>query len=170
MPSLTQMAEPECKTNIRAQRSFASVAHELGLWRELMTSAAGLDGEVRGVKVALRECSRLIGVAQPLAGACGCGPSRAREPVQAALVAVRDRAAGVGGLGLPIYIVASAANVWRRPRRCGRRAAHKGCEHTTRHNRVVAAWVRAVQAPRGAAHTRATAEAPAWTRPTVPCV
>ena len=34
-----------------------------------MVSAAGLDGEVRGTKVALRECSRLIGVAQPLAGA-----------------------------------------------------------------------------------------------------
>ena len=34
----------------------------------------------------------------------------------------------------------------------------KGCEHTTRHNdnRVDAAWVRAVQAARGAAHTRAT--------------
>ena len=25
----------------------------------------------------------------------------------------------------------------------------KGCEHTTRHNRVVAAWVRAVQAAAG---------------------
>ena len=44
----------------------------------------------------------------------------------------------------------------------------KGCEHTTRHNRVVAAWVRAVQAARGAAHTRATAEAPAWSAPSVP--
>ena len=58
-----------CKTNIRAQRSFASVA-QLGSWLELITSAAGLDGERCGVKVALRECSRLIGrVAQPLAGA-----------------------------------------------------------------------------------------------------
>jgi len=36
---------------------------------ELMASAAGLEGEVRGTKVALRECSRLIDVAQPLAGA-----------------------------------------------------------------------------------------------------
>jgi hypothetical protein len=44
----------------------------------------------------------------------------------------------------------------------------KGCEHTTRHNRVVAAWVRDVQAARGAAHTRATAEAPAWSAPSVP--
>ena len=36
-----------------------------------MTSAAGREGEVRGTKVTLRECSRLIGVrlAQPLAGA-----------------------------------------------------------------------------------------------------
>ena len=79
LPSLTQMADPECKTNIRAQRSFASVA-QLGSWLELMTSAAGLDGEVRGVKAALRECSRLIGVAQLLARwrPRGCGPSRAR--------------------------------------------------------------------------------------------
>ena len=44
----------------------------------------------------------------------------------------------------------------------------KGCEHTTRHNRLVSAWVRAVQAARGAAHTRATAEAPAWSAPSVP--
>ena len=29
-------------------------------------------------------------------------------------------------------------------------------------DRVVGAWVRAVQAARGAAHTRATAEVPAW--------
>ena len=33
------------------------------------TGAAGLDGERCGVMVALRECSRLIGVAQPLASA-----------------------------------------------------------------------------------------------------
>ena len=30
------------------------------------------------------------------------------------------------------------------------------------------AWVRAVQAARGAAHTRATAEVPAWSAPSVP--
>merc|ERR1712153_101950 len=54
-------------------------------------------------------------------------------------------------------------------RDAGRRAAQrKGCEHTTRHNRVVGAWVRAVQPARGAAHTRATAEAPAWSAPSVP--
>jgi hypothetical protein len=53
------MADPECKTNLRAQRSFAQVS-QLGSWLELMASAAGLDGEVRGTKVALRECSRLI--------------------------------------------------------------------------------------------------------------
>ena len=34
LPSLTQMADPKCKTNIRAQRSFASVA-QLGSWLEL---------------------------------------------------------------------------------------------------------------------------------------
>jgi len=59
------LADPECKTNLRAQRSFAQVSSLL----ELMASAAGLEGEVRGTKVALRECSRLIDVAQPLAGA-----------------------------------------------------------------------------------------------------
>ena len=58
------MADPECKTNIRAQRSFASVVH-LASWLRLMTEAGGLEGEGE----ALRECSRLIGVAQPLAGA-----------------------------------------------------------------------------------------------------
>merc|ERR1711956_68249 len=68
LPSLTEMADPECKTNLRAQRGFAEVA-QLGSWLELMTSAAELDGEQRGTSVAQRECSRLIGVAQPLAGA-----------------------------------------------------------------------------------------------------
>ena len=61
--SLTQMADPECKTNLRAQRSFTQVT-QLGSWLELMVSAAGLGGEVRGTKVALRECSRLNGVAR----------------------------------------------------------------------------------------------------------
>ena len=51
LPSLTQMADPECKTNVRAQRSFASVA-QLGSWLELITSAAGLDGERCGVTTA----------------------------------------------------------------------------------------------------------------------
>ena len=68
-------------------------------------------------------------------------------------------------LGLPIHM-ASAANV-AAAETLGDEEL-KGCEHTTRHNRVVAAWVRAVQAARGAAHTRATAEAPAWSAPSVP--
>ena len=80
------------------------------------------------------------------------------EPVQAALVAVRDRAAAVARAADPH--VASAANV-AAAETLGDELL-KGCEHTPRHNRVVAAWVRAVQAARGAAHTRATAEAPAW--------
>ena len=42
LPSLTQMADPECKTNLRAQRSFAQVT-QLSSWLELMeTSATGL--------------------------------------------------------------------------------------------------------------------------------
>ena len=56
-------------------------------------------------------------------------------------------------LGLPIHM-ASAANV-AAAETLGDEEL-KGCEHTTRHNRVVAAWVRAVQAARGAAHTRAS--------------
>ena len=40
----------------------------------------------------------------------------------------------------------------------------KNIQHTSRHNKVVAAWVRATRAARGAAHTRATSEAPDWER------
>ena len=161
LPSLTQMADPECKTNLRAQRSFAQVS-QLGSWLELMASAAGLDGEVRGTKVALRECSRLIGVAQPLAGAwlqAIPGPNQFRLRSTLYVIALQR------WLGLPIHM-ASAANVMA-AETLGDELL-KGCEHTTRHNRVVGAWVRAVQAARGAAHTRATAEAPAWSAPSVP--
>ena len=94
---------PSCKTNIRAQRSFASVA-QLGSWLELMTGAAGLathDGERCGVKVALRECSRLIGrVAQPLAGAwlrAIPGPSQFRLRSSLYVIALQR------WLGLPIH-------------------------------------------------------------------
>jgi len=161
LPSLTEMADPECKTNLRAQRGFAQVA-QLGSWLELMTSAAGIDGEQRGTKVALRECSRLIGVAQPLAGAwlqAIPGPNQFRLRSTLYVIALQR------WLGLPIHM-ASAANV-AAAETLGDELL-KGCEHTTRHNRVVAAWVRAVQAARGAAHTRATAEAPAWSAPSVP--
>ena len=161
LPSLTQMADPECKTNLRAQRSFAQVT-QLGSWLELMVGAAGLDGEVRGTKVALRECSRLIGVAQPLAGAwlqAIPGPNQFRLRSTLYVIALQR------WLGLPIHM-ASAANVTA-AETLGDELL-KGCEHTTRHNRVVGAWVRAVQAARGAAHTRATAEAPAWSAPSVP--
>jgi len=98
------MADPECKTNLRAQRSFAQVS-QLGSWLELMASAAGLNGEVRGTKVALRECSRLIGVAQPLAGAWQAAGHPGAQPVQAALDAVRDRAARGGS---------ACRSTWRR--------------------------------------------------------
>ena len=161
LPSLTEMADPECKTNLRAQRGFAQVA-QLGSWLELMTSAAGLDGEQRGTRVALRECSRLIGVAQPLAGAwlqAIPGPNQFRLRSTLYVIALQR------WLGLPIHM-ASAANVTA-AETLGDELL-KGCEHTTRHNRVVGAWVRAVQAARGAAHTRATAEAPAWSAPSVP--
>jgi hypothetical protein len=127
-----------------------------------MVSAAGFDGEVRGTKVALRECSRLIGVAQPLAGAwlqAIPGPNQLRLRSTLYVIALQR------WLGLPIHM-ASAANVTA-AETLGDELL-KGCEHTTRHNHVVGAWVRAVQAARGAAHTRATAEAPAWSAPSVP--
>ena len=157
LPSLAQMADPECKTNLRAQRSFASVVH-LAAWLELLTEAAGLDGG----GVALRECSRLVGVAQPLAGAwllAVPGPMQFRLRSSLYVIALQRR------LGLPIHM-ASAADV-SAAETLGDELL-KGCEHTTRHNRVVGAWVRAVQAARGAAHTRATSEAPVWSAPSVP--
>ena len=40
--------------------------------------------------------------------------------------------------------------------------------HTSRHNRVVRAWVEAKAAVHGAAQTRATADAPAYSYPSVP--
>ena len=61
----------------RPQRSFASVA-QLGSWLELMTSAAGLDGERCGVKVALRESARGSSAWRSRWRARGCRPSRAR--------------------------------------------------------------------------------------------
>ena len=157
LPSLVQMADLECMTNARAQRSFAQVVH-LGSWLEQMGEAAGLDGD----GVVLRECSRLIGVAQPLAGAwlnAIPGPQQFQMRSSLFVIALQRR------LGLPIAM-ASAANV-AAAETLGDELL-KECEHTTRHNRVVSAWVRAVQAARGAAHTRSTAEAPSWSAPSVP--
>ena len=151
------MSDPECKVNLRAQRNFASVG-QLASWLQLLTAAAGLGG----AGVALRECSRLIGVAQPLAGAwlqAVPGPSQFRLRSSLYVIALQRR------LGLPIAM-ATAADVTA-AESLGDELL-KGCEHTTRHNRVVEAWVRAVQAARGAAHTRATAEAPEWSAPSVP--
>ena len=114
-----------------------------------MESAAGLDGVVRGTKVALRECSRLIGVAQPLAGRARLqaipGPNQFRLRSTLYVIALQGLQRW---LGLPIHM-ASAANVTA-AETLGDELL-KGCEHTTRHNRVVGAWVRAVQAARGAA-------------------
>jgi hypothetical protein len=77
-----------------------------GSWLELMASAAGLDGEVRGTKVALRECSRLIGVAQPLAGAwlqAIPGPNQFRLRSTLYVIALQR------WLGLPIHMASAAA-------------------------------------------------------------
>jgi len=157
LPSPIQMADTDCKLNLRAQRSFSQIGH-LASWLELLTESAGLDG----TRVAQRECSRLVGVAQPPAGAwlqAVPGPNQFRLRSSLYVIALQRR------LGLPITM-ASAADVTA-AESLGDELL-KGCEHTTRHNRVVAAWVRAVQAARGSAHTRATAEAPAWSAPSVP--
>ena len=157
LPSLEQMGDAECRVNARAQRSFTAVV-QLREWLLLMGEAAGLEG--RGT--ALRECSRLIGVTQPLAGAwLNAIPGSAQWQIRSELfvICVQRR------LGLPIH-QASA---------CDAAAAEslgdellKNIQHTSRHNKVVAAWVRAVRAARGAAHTRATSEAPDWSAPSVP--
>jgi len=75
------------------------VTRQLGSWLELITGAEGLVGERGGVKVALRECSRLIGVAQPLAGAwlrAIPGPSQFRLRSSLYVIALQR------WLGLPI--------------------------------------------------------------------
>jgi len=157
LPSLAQMADADCKLNLRSQRNFASVSH-LASWLWLMGEAGGLDG--RGV--AQRECSRLIGVAQPLAGAWLLaipGPEQFRLKSSLYVIALQRR------LGLPIAM-ASAADVTAAETLGDSLLKMK--EHTTRHNRVVNRWVRAVQAARGSAHSRSTSEAPDWCGASVP--
>ena len=83
---------------------------------------------------------REIGVAQPLAGAwlqAVPGPSQFRLRSSLYVIALQRR------LGLPIAM-ATAADV-AAAETLGDELL-KGCEHTTRHNRVVGAWVRAVHA------------------------
>ena len=149
--------ERESAANKRAQRSFTNVSC-LHSWCELLTEAAGAEARGRPG----RECSRLIGVAQPLAGAwlnAVPGPTQFRVPSSLFVIMVQRR------LGLPIAM-ASAADA-RLAETLGDELL-KGCEHSTRHHRVVKCWVRAVQAARGAAHTRETHVAPEWSAPDVP--
>jgi hypothetical protein len=78
VPSLTQMADPECKTNLRAQRSFAQ-ASQLGVWLELMASASG-GARRRGARHEGRwRCASARGSSawRSRWRARGCRPSRA---------------------------------------------------------------------------------------------
>ena len=70
-PSPSQMADPECKTNLRAQRSFGQVT-QLGSWLELMASAAGLAWR------APASCSQVASCA-PSPTSCSASSSR-RSP------------------------------------------------------------------------------------------
>ena len=146
-----------CRVNTRSQRNFTAVAH-LREWLLLLGEASGLDGR----RVALRECSRLLGVSQPLAGAwlqAIPGPEQFRISSNLYVICLQRR------LGLPIHM-ASAANVGAAETLGDELLKER--EHTTRHNKVVAAWVRAVRAARGAKYTRATSVAPDWSAPSVP--
>ena len=80
---------------------------------------------MRGTKVALRECSRLIGVAQPLAGAwlqAIPGPNQSRLRSTLYVIALQR------WLGLPIHM-ASAANVTAAETLADELL--KGCEHAS---------------------------------------
>ena len=95
LPSLTQTADPECKTNLRAQRSFAQVS-QMGSWLELMASAAGLEGEVRGTKVQVLLHPRLPASARGLCSTACCSARRAFS--LRFLVSSRTGAGGVWAL------------------------------------------------------------------------
>ena len=151
LPSLTSMAD-DCKLNTRAQRKFAAVVH-IEEWLAIAMDLQGLDGAMRA-----REMSRLIGVSQPLAGAFLLsvpGPGQFRIRSSLFNIALQRR------LGLPLRSRPGQGETLGDDEL-------KQTEHTRRHNRVVAVWVRAVQAARGAANTRATFAATPYSSDAIP--
>ena len=152
LPTLAEMSSATCKLNTRAQRKFTQVVH-LSEWIRLATELGGLAGAR-----APRELSRLVGVSQPLAGAwlqSIPGPNQFRLRSSLYNIMLQRR------LGLPCPAGPGRAETLGD-------AELKGKEHTTRHNRVVRIWVRAVQAVRGSTHTWATHEAPGYSRSAIP--
>ena len=106
-----------------------------------------------------RECSRLIGVTQPLAGSWLLAvPSTPGYRIRSHIytISIQRR------LGLPISTLLQTLPA------SAPLAAHlgdpalKACEHTTRHDRVVAAWVLAIRAAYGVVGTYASATSPSW--------
>ena len=159
LPTLAGMDDTSCKTNTRAQRKFAQVVH-LGNWVGLVEESAALGGwEGR------REASRLIGVAQPLAGAWLLAiPSVAGFRIRSDLFAI----AAQRRLGLPITMLAQSAPSYETLQYLLGDVALGQGEHTYRHDRVVREWVVATRAVRGAAGTYTTTSAPAWSGLAVP--
>jgi len=137
LPTVAEMADPMCENNKHAQRGFAQVIH-LRDWLRLVDLAAAIGEKGR----ALRELSRLIGVAQPLAGAWmdaipASQPFRARSEMVTIFLERR--------LGLPLScLVGRDAGLDR----FGDAALSDG-EHTTRHNDVVHVWCAAARSALG---------------------
>ena len=148
LPTILQMADTSCTTRKRAQRKFAQVVHLEG-WLGIMTECGGLADTVWE---APRECSRLVGITQPLAGGWLLAvPSTPGYRIRSHLytIALQRR------LGLPISTLLQALPASAPLTARLGDPALKACEHTTRHDRVVAAWVLTIRAAYGAVGTYA---------------
>ena len=145
LPSLAKMATPMCPTNKNAQRSLAQVIH-LDDWLQLTASLAGIDHAPRR----LREMSRLVGVSQPLAGCFlrAVPASDAFRVRSTEFNIIVERRLGLPCAALRYLPTDDATDQFGD-------SALKSCEHTTRHNLVVAAWLYALTCARGSATTRA---------------
>jgi hypothetical protein len=154
LPSIAEMANPMCLLNKHAQRNLAQVIH-LADWLQLMATLAGINHAPRR----LREMSRFIGVSQPLAGAfLRAVPASDKFRVRSnEFNIIVERRLGLPCAALRYLPSDGGAD------QLGD-AALKGCEHTTRHNMVVAAWLFAITCARGSAHTRAPTIEPSYSR------
>jgi len=161
LPTILQMADTSCTHRKRAQRRFAQVVHLEG-WLGQMLECGGLAD---AAWEAPRECSRLIGVTQPLAGAWLLAvPSAPGFRIRSHIytIALQRR------LGLPISTMLQSLPASAPSAAFLGDTALKACEHTTRHDRLVAAWVLAIRAGYGSVGTYATASAPRWAPDSIP--
>ena len=138
LPTVAEMADPTCDINKHAQRAFTQVLH-LRDWLRLVDLAAAIGEKGRS----LRELSRLIGVAQPLAGAWlaaipASDPFRVRSEIFTIFLERR--------LGLPLSCLVGRA---AEHDRFGDSTLTCEREHTTRHNDVVHVWCAATRAAMG---------------------